>query len=188
MEAVFHLAALRLRARWRGWAALAVLAAVAGGAVLAAAAGASRTDTAYPRFLATSRASDLLVSPLGSNSDDYVDAIASLPGVAASAGLAGLSAGPVSSVGVIDYDATMFAPLDGNYGHTVDIPKMLAGRLPGPDAPGEIAVTQIAAQELNLHVGSVLRVVAMANAPHSRPRLLTERVSASSSPGAPWCP
>ena len=45
-------AAHKLRASWRGWTALAVLIALAGGAVLTAVAGAIRTDTAYPRFLA----------------------------------------------------------------------------------------------------------------------------------------
>jgi hypothetical protein len=63
MRAVIYLAARELRARWRGWAALALLVAVAGGAVLAAAAGASRTQSAYPRFLTASKASDLLVAP-----------------------------------------------------------------------------------------------------------------------------
>ena len=37
---------------------------------------------------------------------------------------------------------------------------MLAGRLPQPDAPQEIAVTQIAAQQLRLRVGSMLRMAA----------------------------
>ena len=54
MRAVIYLAAHELRARWQGWAVLVVLVAVAGGAVLAAAAGALRTDSAYPRFLKAS--------------------------------------------------------------------------------------------------------------------------------------
>ena len=56
MRAVIYLAARGLRARWRGWAVLVLLLAVAGGAVLAAAAGARRTATAYPRFLTASKA------------------------------------------------------------------------------------------------------------------------------------
>ena len=46
MLAVARLAAHKLRAGWRGWTGLALIIALAGGAVLAAAAGASRTDTA----------------------------------------------------------------------------------------------------------------------------------------------
>jgi ABC-type antimicrobial peptide transport system permease subunit len=176
MQAVFRLAALKLRAGWRGWAALALIIALAGGAVLAAAAGASRTDSAYPRFLAASRASDVLVSPAGSGVGGYDAAVGRLAGVAASAALVGISAGPVSPAGVIDDDAATFASLDGRYGRTVDVPKMLAGRLPGLASPGEVAVTQIAARMLNLHVGSVVRMAAQSDSPHPSTRLLTEHV------------
>ena len=51
---------------------------------------------------------------------------------------------------------------------------MLAGRLPSQDAPQEIAVDQIGAQQLRLHVGSVLRMAAMDSSNHVRP--LTEHV------------
>jgi hypothetical protein len=40
------------RSGWRGWLALALLLGVISGVVLAAAAGARRTDSAYPRLLA----------------------------------------------------------------------------------------------------------------------------------------
>ena len=144
--------------------------AVAGGAVLAAAAGALRTDSAYPRFLAQSRASDLLVAPAESGIAGYDAALGTLPGVAASAALVGINAYPVSAAGVPDNNATMFASLDGRYGRTVDVPKLLAGRLPAPDAPREVAVDQIAAQQLHLHVGSVLRMAAIDTKNHVRVR------------------
>ena len=51
VRVVLRLVAHELRARWRGWAVLVLLVGVAGGAVLTAAAGARRTDSAYPRFL-----------------------------------------------------------------------------------------------------------------------------------------
>src|SRR5918996_3181198 len=41
-----------LRAKWRGWLGLALMIGVFGGATLATVAGARRTDSAYPRFLA----------------------------------------------------------------------------------------------------------------------------------------
>ena len=81
MRAVVYLAARQLRARWRTWAVLVVLVAVAGGAVLAVAAGASRTDGVYLRFLAASRASDLLVVPAGSGLDGYFGTLGLQPGV-----------------------------------------------------------------------------------------------------------
>ena len=176
MQAVFRLAAHKLRAGWRGWAGLALIIALAGGAVLAAAAGASRTDTAYPRFLATSKASDVLVGPEGSGVGGYDAAAGRLPGVTASAALVGIEALPVTASGGLDGDATTVAPLDGRFGRELEIPKLLAGRLPGPDAPGEIAVTQIAAADLHVRVGSALRMAAISQDPKARLVPLTERV------------
>jgi putative ABC transport system permease protein len=168
MMAVFRLAGHMLRARWRAWTGLALIIALAGGAVLAAAAGASRTDSAYPRFLAQSRASDVLVSPAGNGTTGYNAAVGALPGVAASAAVVGINALPVTGSGV------MAASLDGRYARALDAPKMLAGRLPAPDAPREVAVDQIGAQQLHLHVGSVLPMAAIDNSNHVRS--LTEHV------------
>ena len=74
MRAVLRLVAHEFRGRWRGWTVLVLLLGLAGGAVLAAAAGARRTGRAYPRFLVASRASDVLIGPGGprfSGSYDY---------------------------------------------------------------------------------------------------------------------
>ena len=166
----------KLRAGWRDWAALALLIALAGGAVLTAAAGAIRTDTAYPRFLAASRVADALVAPAGPGVGGYDAAVGNLPGVAAAATIVGINAVPVSADGTPDNAATVFASLDGHFGRTLEIPKLLAGRLPAADAPQEIAVTQTGAQQLHLRVGSTLRMTAMdqSTPPHTRP--LTEQV------------
>ena len=50
-----------LRRRWRGWLGLALIIGLFGGAVEAAAAGARRTDSAYPQLVAWSRAPDVLI-------------------------------------------------------------------------------------------------------------------------------
>jgi putative ABC transport system permease protein len=175
MFAVALLVAHKLRTGWRAWAALAVIVAIAGGAVLAAAAGASRTDSAYPRFLSQSKASDVLVSPAGDGTTGYDAALGALPGVAASAAVVGINALPVTATGALNNDGVVFGSLDGRYGRVLDVPKLLAGRLPGPDAPGEVAVDQIGAQQLRLHVGSVLRMAAVDTRNHVRP--LTARVT-----------
>ena len=166
----------KLRAGWRDWTALVLLIALAGGAVLTAAAGAIRTDTAYPRFLAAAQAADALVAPAGPGVGGYDAAVARLPGVAAAASVVGINAVPVSADGTLDNAATMFASLDGHFGRTLEIPRLLAGRLPSASAPQEIAVTQTGAQQLHLRVGSTLRMTAMdqSTPPHTRP--LTERV------------
>jgi hypothetical protein len=63
MGAVWLRLRAELRGQWRGLLALAVLLGVIGGIALTAAAGARRTDTAYPRFLRQSRAAGLMVQP-----------------------------------------------------------------------------------------------------------------------------
>ncbi len=70
MRVVLRLAGHELRARWLSWAVLALIVGLAGGVVLTAAAGARRTDSAYPRFLTAYRASDALVGPAAAGSAD----------------------------------------------------------------------------------------------------------------------
>jgi hypothetical protein len=105
MRVVLRLAAHESRARWAGWAVLVLLIAVAGGAVLTAAAGARRTSTAYPRFLHASHASDLLVSPVGPGVGGYDFALARLPGVAQIAPVVGLNVQPVGPDGQVNLAA-----------------------------------------------------------------------------------
>lgn len=183
MRAVFYLAAHELHARWRGWAVLVLLLAVAGGAVLAATAGARRTATAYPRFLTASKASDLLVAPNGSGLGGYFDALARLPGAAAVAPVTGLT---LETPGLGARNSMVFAPVDGRFGRLVDVPKVLAGRLPAAGNAGEIAVDQRTAATMGLQVGSVLTMHAVRLSPSAgagtagqgpaRPRLLRERL------------
>ena len=169
MRAVLRLAAHGLRARWRSWTVLVLLVAVAGGAVLAAVAGARRTDSAYPRFLQVSNGSDVLVSPGGTGLGGYYRALARLPGVAAVAPLAALNMLAPGQV---------MAPADHRL-QGVDTPRVLAGRLPLPDRPGEIAVDQHGAAILHLHVGSTLAMHAVRSDGPPTPastRALRERV------------
>jgi len=146
-----------------------LLVAVAGGAVLAAAAGARRTDSAYPRFLQASKASDVLVSPDGTGFGGYYRALARLPGAAAVAPLAGLNGQTMGQ----------YVTVDHRLRYLVDIPKVLAGRLPRPDRPGEIALDQNGAVILHVHVGSALAMEAIRSDGPPSPagaRKLRERV------------
>jgi FtsX-like permease family len=181
MRAVVRVAAGSLRARWRGWVLLAVLVAVGGGAVLASAAGARRTSSAYPRFLQASKAADVFVSPAGTGLGGYYRALAKLPGAAAVAPGVGLN---VQLSGANRPSVAMEAPADGRLWRQTEIPKILAGRLPAVDRPGEVAVDQNGAALLHLHLGSTLALTAAGDtgppgAAGSRPgqeQRLTERV------------
>ena len=96
--------------------------------------------------------------------------------MAAIAPLVGLQALPLEPGGRLDGAAVVAAPLDSRYGRTLEIPKMLSGRLPSPDRPGEVAVDQIAAQDLHLRVGSTLELGAVPDAGPQHIRRLQERV------------
>ena len=163
MRVVLLLVAHELRTRWRGWAVLVLLVALAGGAVMTAAAGARRTSSAYPRYLRASHASDLLVSVAGRMTGFY-GALARQPGVALVARGIGLNVQPADGAGRLDWAATTEAPAGRLLGHGLDAPRVLAGRLPRPDRAGEIAVDQIAAAALHLRVGSTLAMQALGNA------------------------
>ena len=68
----------QLRQRWRAMAGLALLLGLAGGVVLAAASGAWRTGTAYPRLLTWANAAQVRVTP-GEPAPAYLAALARLP-------------------------------------------------------------------------------------------------------------
>jgi putative ABC transport system permease protein len=167
MSAVLRVAAHVLRTRWRGWVLLALLVAVGGGAVLTAAAGARRTDTAYPRLLQASEASDVVVAPARSGLGGYFRALAQLPGAAVVAAGIGLNVQPAGAAAGGGAVAEVAA--DGRLWHRVDIPKLLAGRLPRAGRASEIAIDQNGAARLHLRVGSTLRLVPLPNAPPGAP-------------------
>ena len=181
MRSVLFVSAHELRTRWQWWVSLALLVAFAGGCVLTAAAGARRTGSAYQRFLVASKASDVLVSPAGTGLRGYYAALARLPSAAVAAPVVGLNVLPTGPGGRLVLSAVAAAPLDRRWGHVLEIPKVLAGRLPLPARPGEIAVDQNGARALHLHVGSTLAMRALragaspgTNAAHGRP--MRERV------------
>jgi hypothetical protein len=175
MRPVLRVVAHEFSARWRSWVVLVFLVAVAGGAVLTAAAGARRTDSAYPRFLRVSKAADVLVSPVNTGLDGYYQALGRLPDVAAVAPVVGVNALPLGPGGRPEA-GPVDSPLDGRLGRLLEIPKLLSGRLPLPGRPAEVAVDQIAAQDLHLHVGSRLELGAIAGSDPRQIRRLAERV------------
>ena len=178
MRAVLRLVAHELSARWRGWVLLGLLVGVAGGVVLTAVAGARRTDSAYSRFLVASRAADVFVAPFNTGLDGYYRALAQLPDVAVVAPLVGVNATPLRPDGRPVTSGPVVVPADGRFGHQLEIPKLLAGRLPRPGRPGEVAVSQIGASSMHLHVGSTLVLGACAGQVCNRAnsRRLSERV------------
>jgi ABC-type lipoprotein release transport system permease subunit len=141
-----------LRARRRSWVALTLVLGLAAGAVLTLLAGGRRTNSASPRFQQSQRAPDMIMSaPYGPGFAAVdLNAVSRLPQVAV--------AGRVSFLSMVEPDISLVVATDANAGRTVQVPKILHGRLPAADRADEIAVAFTTARRRHLHVGSRLTV------------------------------
>jgi hypothetical protein len=161
MTVVALLTRAGLRARWRTWLVLAVLTGLAGGLVTAVAAGARRTDAAYPALVAWSKAPDDLVS-VGTGSGSSVGATYANVPVAAISRLPQVTgSAPLATYTVLQpASATLVAPLTDAIPGTLWHRKLLAGRLPAAGDPDSVdvsfTVTQASPQ---LRVGDTLPLV-----------------------------
>jgi hypothetical protein len=168
VSAVWLRATAQLRGRVRVTVLLALLVGLAGGLVLAAVAGARRSDAALPRFLAFNQATDAMVWVVprsGSFFDDRSHlarerrVVSELPGVrSASRGSVLIVSGtdPASPAGPRRQAALV--ALDPGGGDLVGRPMVIAGRLPREDQAEEAAVDEELAERRGLRVGSVYRI------------------------------
>jgi hypothetical protein len=140
-----------LRARWRSWLTLALVAGLVGGLVTAVAAGARRTDAAYQGLAAWSNPPDDLVTLDAGGEFASVDAAAlrRLPQVAASAPL-------TTYVSLSPAQAVLMAPGDAAIPAARWHRKLLSGRLPDPARPDEADVSFTLAQSLHLRPGGTV--------------------------------
>jgi len=142
------------RTRWRSVLILALLLGLAGGTALAAAAGARRTASAYPRYLRAAHASDVTID-LPSGFEGRADELAgALPGVVAhsiSIGMAALLAGPDGSPDLAGADQVV-SSVDGRF-ITSDGPALVSGRLPKLDRADEALVNQTMARRRRIAPG-----------------------------------
>ena len=141
-----------LKARRRGWLALALLLGVAGGAVVAAVAGARRTETAYARFLTAQHAADVTIlddGTVGGRVD--VEALARRPEVA-----------EVARGSLIFYtinDNASVAATDDAVGRSVDRFRVVSGRMYRPDRADEVVVGFGVARRVHAHVGTTFELI-----------------------------
>jgi MacB-like periplasmic core domain len=148
-----------LRRRRRPMLAMALLIGLVSGVVLVAAAGARRTDTAYPRFLSRSHAADLLVSPTRSGFPGYFQAVAGLPQVASAdvvaflqMSLPGPGASPFSGM-------VAEASPSGGEGVAMNRVKVLAGRIFNPADPHAVMISPVLADREHLRPGGTLHLI-----------------------------
>ena len=151
MRAVLLVAKGEGRRRIVSLIGLALIVGLVGVAVFASVAGARRTASAPDRLRATTVARDggafafTLGDPIATALAEEVSA---LDGVAAVA-----TAGIYPTDALFDIDVTLLAPYDDVAFATIDRPLLLDGRLPDPDAPDEVVVSELAADRLDLHTG-----------------------------------
>jgi hypothetical protein len=161
-----------LRRRWRAWLALALIVGAFAGVVEAAAAGARRTDAAYPSLLAWSDAPDLLLFSSARTSETFgrfsLRAAAAVPQARHSAVLVGYSVTTPAAAQII---APVTNVVPGRFWHR----RILSGRLPDPGRPHEVSIAFTLAQSAGLHAGDTLRTTLLARS--GRPVPYTFRIT-----------
>jgi ABC-type antimicrobial peptide transport system permease subunit len=147
-----------LRRKWRALLSLALLLGLAGAVVLTAAAGARRTDTAYPRLLNWANAAQLDVVP-GALAPAYFAALPRLPQVAAMSSAIQYNLGlPTSGGGFPNTQLEAFASPDDTLGVSVDRVKILQGAMSDPGAANQVVIDPALAAMEHLRPGSALRM------------------------------
>ena len=161
MGAVWMRVRAELRARWRATIGLALLIAIGGGAVIALAQAARRTDSAYPRFLREYNAADVVVFNHAFDAQPVTRAdLEAIPEVAEIEGIKFAPVGTREFVPGYSRESDPFAPgaLDGA--------KVIEGRAADPTAVDEVVVTLLGREQagegeyedLSLDVGDPIQL------------------------------
>src|SRR5690348_12807004 len=133
-----------LRTRWRAWLGLALLIGLVGAAAVAAAAGARRTETAYPRFVQAQNGYDLIT---GGSSGKIgqgraLAKIEALPEVGQWARIDMVASSAILPSGRVAPAPELVAVTDlrGRAGFRLNRFKVVSGRMVNLRAPGEAMV------------------------------------------------
>ena len=159
-----------LRGKWRALLGLALLLGLIGGVVLTAAAGARRTDTAYPRLLSWASASQVDLIPAANDFPaDYYAALAKLPQVASLSTAVLYQVVLPTARHASNNQVTAISSPDRGFGVSTDRVKVLAGRAFDPAAPRQAMIdSQLAALE-HVGPGGTLRLLGVPNNPNGTP-------------------
>jgi ABC-type antimicrobial peptide transport system permease subunit len=159
-----------LRQRWRALLSLALLLGLIGGVVLTAAAGARRTDTAYPRLLSWANATQVQLIPAANDYPaDYYAALAKLPQVAQLSTEVLYQVTLPTARHAYTNQVYAFSSPDHAIGVSADKVKILAGRPFDPQQAGQAMIDpQLAALE-HVGPGGTLRLLGVPNFPNGMP-------------------
>jgi FtsX-like permease family len=150
-----------MRQRWRVVAALALLLGLICGVVLMAAAGARRTETAYPRLLRWANAAQILLISGQTTPSGYYAALRRLPQVASMSVGTGYNMLLPARHGSPFTLVEAFSSGDGSLGISADRVKILAGHLFSRASPPTAMIDEQLATAEHLRPGSMLRLLAI---------------------------
>src|SRR6266568_1416363 len=163
-----------LRARWRSWLGVALLIGLAGAAAVAAAAGARRTETAYPRFVQAQNGYDLVTGGFAP-SIDPARALAQMEAMPEVSQWARIDV--AASTAILPSGREAPAPelmavtdLTGRAGFRLNRFKVIAGRPADLRAPGEAMIDFPIADREGLRAGSIVKYI-VGSPDAKRPRL-----------------
>ena len=208
IRAAMREAAYRFRAtfrgRWAGYLTLVVLIGLVGGVALAAVAGARRTQSSFPTYLASTNPSDLQIftefAPISNTgySKSVAEAVARIPSVKQAVDVIGF-AGTLQVLGDRPSTVPGEAPpalegsteADGGEYFSTDRVTVLRGRMADPARQDEIVMSSGAAAQYGLHIGSTVRVASSPSPRSAGPTSAATRVtspisSSHSSSSASW--
>jgi hypothetical protein len=168
------------RQRWTGYLTLVVLIGLVGGVAMAAVAGARRTQSSFPAYLASTNPSDVGMftefDPISNTgySAQVNSAVARVPGVTRAITVTGFDGtlqvlGQNRGTGVPGQAPPAFEGSPNGGYFTTDKVTVVRGRMARPDRTDEIVMSSGAAARYGLHIGSILPVAffttAQLNAP-----------------------
>ena len=150
MGAIWLVFGAEFRRRWRSWLVLAVLIAVVGGLVLAAAAAGRRTATAFPRFV-TAHGFDVYIY-----NNQPAPGLARLPGVASVTTIGNPASGQPTCDCTHAIDAPNFYINEVSPTALRRVVKLVAGRMPTQSSQDEVLASFNLQQNNGVHIGSVI--------------------------------
>ncbi len=173
--------------RWGGYVAIALLIGLVGGLAMGSIAGARRTQSSYPTFLASTNTSTVTIS-VGSNSGAplafspaLTAEIARLPGVRRVSSLITPTLAPLAPSGAPDLSGKLSNSIqfvgstDGMF-LDQDRVSVVEGRAANANRVEEAVMTASAAESAGLHIGQVIRMGYYSAAQLSSPAFGTARV------------
>jgi hypothetical protein len=148
--------------RWGGYLTVVLLIGLLGGLAIGAVAGARRTQSAYPAFLASTNPSDLIIAPQNNLGSSEIRQVAHLPDVKRVESVTSLNSRPASPALARRFSAAnaadkvvAVASQNGLF-FNQDRLSVIQGTMANPKRADQVVMTASAAQLFGLHLGEVV--------------------------------